>query len=188
MIGHDAFCPESGAPLSDERHYDEFGRATRAVVGSDDEPEPTDGVLTAGARRSSRRALIRYVRRCHRRHETPDPDLYRAASAALSRLKRAADGRAAWDVHVWYALRVRLRRRGFDASWMDAHAGLRCPDCHGRLRFEERADRVAGYCGANCDGSGADRLPTVRSTVADLVGAAFDAPAPDPTDLLRLDS
>jgi hypothetical protein len=190
MLGHDAFCPESGAPLSEERHYDESGRPLRAVVDdpSDGPGGPTnEGELTAGSRRSSTRALTRYFRRCHRRHCDPDPALYRVASAAIVRLKRTATGRGAWDVHVWYALYHHLDRRGFDVGWMAVHAGLRCPDCHGRLRFEDPGE-VAAFCGTGCDGTDRDRLPEIRGIVARLATAALDADDPlDPDDVLRFD-
>jgi hypothetical protein len=193
MIGNDAFCPESGAPLSEERHYDESGRPLRAVVDDDVAgggrgETVTAGELTAGARRSSREALLAHFRRCHRRHcREADPALDRAASGCLRRLKRVATGTRGWDVHVWYALQYRLRARGFDVEWMDAHAGLRCPGCHGDLRFEQHGEVVAAYCGTNCDGTRSDRLPDLRSTVTDLVGAAFDDADPDPTEVFRFD-
>lgn len=201
MIGNDAFCPESGAPLSEERHYDESGRPLRAVVddpgdagangestgdGSTD-GESTEGELTVGARRSSTRALLTYFRRCHEAHDEPSPSLYRTASTALTRLKRIATGRQAWDVHVWYALQYRLRRRGYDVDWMDAHAGLRCPGCHGDLQFERRGADLAAYCGANCGGTAADRLPEIRSAIAGLADAAFDDATPTDDDVLRFD-
>jgi hypothetical protein len=193
MLGKDAFCPESGAPLSEERHYDESGRPLRAVVddeagGGERAGATTEGELTTGARRSSREALLAHFRRCHRRHRgETDPELHLAASTGLRRLKRVATGSRGWDVHVWYALQYRLRTREFEVAWMDAHAGLRCPDCHGDLQFQRHGEVVAAYCGANCDGTHRDRLPDLRSTVTDLVGAAFDDADPDPAEVFRFD-
>jgi hypothetical protein len=189
MLGKDAFCPKSGAPLSEERHYDESGHPRRAVEADGDGPTATAGELTNGARRSTTRALLRHFRRCHERHHEADPTLYRTASTSLCRLKRTATGRQAWDVHVWYALRHHLRRQGHDVEWMGAHAGLRCPGCHGRLRFERRGAVVTASCGSNCDGTGTDRLPEIRSAIARLVAAAFDADDPPTTDdVLQFDA
>jgi hypothetical protein len=202
MLGKDAFCPKSGAPLSEERHYDESGRPRRAVepgaidgdrserAGVDDADDAVPvGELTNGARRSSTRALIRHFRRCHQRHREAAPTLYRTVSTAVTRLKRAASGRQAWDVHVWYALQERLRRQGHDVEWMGGHASVSCPRCHGRLRFERPGTEVRAYCGSNCGGTGVDRLPEIRSVVANLLAAAFGADeAPDPESVLQFDA
>ena len=184
MIGPDAFCPESGAPLSEANHYDETGRAWRAVSPDDHSPpDAPDGLLTAGAVRSSRTALWTHFRRCAGRHDAPD-DCLRTAALALRRLKRAASGRTAWDVHVWYALQHRLSVAGYDAAWMGSHAELRCPDCHGRLRYATVGGRLVARCGTRCGDDPSDRLPALRETVATLYGAAFDD-RPDLTTLLR---
>jgi hypothetical protein len=184
MIGSDAFCPESGAPLSEEHHYDETGRAWRAVTPDDHSPaDAPDGLLTAGAVRSSRTALWTYFRRCATRHDVPDACL-RTAALGLRRLKRAGDGRTAPDVHVWYALQHRLSVRGYDADWMGSHAKLRCPDCHGRLRYGTAGDRLVARCGTLCGDDPGDRLPAVREAVAALYADAFDD-RPDPTTLLQ---
>lgn len=172
MIHEYAFCPRSGAPLSAERHYDEFGRARRAPLESTD-GGPAVHELTNGERRSSRRALHVHFRECHGRHADPDPVLYRVASLALYRLKRAAEGTADWDVHVWYALAERLARDGFDAEWMHAHAEPRCPRCHGALRYERTpGGDLYAECGTRCVGR-TNALDEVRETVADLFNRAF---------------
>lgn len=184
MIGTDAFCPESGAPLSEEHHHDETGRPLRAALADEYVPEDAlDGRLTAGAVRSSRTALYRHFRRCHDRHRDPDDELFRAAALALRRLKRAASDRDAWDVHVWFALRRRLEADGYEVAWMGAHAEPRCPDCHGRLRYRRVGDRVTARCGTRCAG-GRDRLPEIRERVADIYAAAFDE-RPSTSTLLR---
>lgn len=174
MIGSDAFCPKTGAPLSERRHYDATGQPYRAVT-SDERAiaTPTEGELTNGAVRSSSSALLRYFRRCHRRHHDDDEALYRQASIAVRRLKNAATGRQEWDVHVWYALERRLARTGHENWWMHSHAEPRCPRCHGRLSYTKRVDGVGARCGTNCDGRQVDRLTTVRATVADLYAQAF---------------
>ncbi|WP_276253954.1 hypothetical protein [Halomontanus rarus] len=197
MIGEHAFCPTSGASLSQEIHYDEHGRSERAPRS--DELTPTDALetpLTTGERRSSKRALSTYFQRCHRRHaESPRdelvdgderavdetatedeidsededrPDLYRHATLALTRLKRAATGRQERDVIVWYALRERLARDGFDVAWMTAHVEPRCPDCGSQLVYVSGPNRPIGRCPTSCTGDRHDRLRAIRTTVTAL--------------------
>lgn len=187
MIDEYAFCPRSGAPLSEERHYDERGQARRVPEEPND--EPTIEELTNGERRSSRRALLAHFRHCHARHADPDPALYRAVSLALYRLKRAADGTDEWDVYVWYALAERLAREGFDAGWMHVHVEPRCPRCHGKLKYGRtpRGDLTA-RCGARCSNDRANALREVRETVADLYTRAFEPPEPvEVNDLATFD-
>lgn len=188
MKGEHAFCPRTGAPLSNEVHYDEFGRpvrhATRDGHAAKTQPE---GELTNGALRSSRIAIFNYFRRCHRRQHGHDEALYSDASLALMRLKQTASGTASWDINVWYALGERLVRSGHDVQWMTAYVGLRCPDCSGRLKFERAGESgVRARCGVDCSGDEADRLDEIRETVADLYSRAFhDAETVD-ADELRL--
>ena len=177
MIDEHAFCPRSGAPLSDEKHYDERGHARRAPEELND--EPTIQELTNGERRSSRRALLVHFRRCHGRHADPDSTLYRTASLALYRLKRTAHGTVDRDVYVWYALAERLAREGFDAGWMHAHVEPRCPRCHGKLKYGRTPDGgLRARCGARCSDGRSDALREVRETVADLYTRAFEPGAP----------
>ncbi|MFC4990390.1 hypothetical protein [Saliphagus infecundisoli] len=179
MIGDHAFCPTSGASLSEESHYDERGVPQRAPAT--DDPVP----LTTGGTRSSRRALLRYFRRCHRRHADPDGKLYGRASLALARLKRTANAREGRDEIVWYALGERLARHGFEVAWMHAHAEPRCPDCGGRLAFERGPSGLVARCGLSC-AHGGDRLDEIRGLVASLHERAFpDEPTP-PTDDLHV--
>lgn len=174
MIGSDAFCPKTGAPLSDQRHYDGRGRSYRSVVGDGlGVTTPTEGELTNGAVRSAAPALTRYFIRCQRRYGEPDAALYRRASLAIRQLKRAASGREESDVHVWYALRHRLRRFGYPTEWMHSHIELRCPGCHGRLKYVDHGAGVTARCGTNCDGHHADRLEEIRAVVLALYAAAF---------------
>ncbi|SEW01964.1 hypothetical protein [Natrinema salifodinae] len=187
MIGEHAFCPTSGASLSREVHYDDRGRPERVPQSDDLSPNATrDAPLTTGKRRSSRRALVTYFRRCHRRHADPNDDLYRSAALAIDRLKRAASGREECDVVVWYALGDRLAGNGFDVAWMTAHVEPRCPECHGRLQYVAGPDGPIGRCGGSCRGTCDDRLAAVRETVRSLLARTFpDDPTPD-TDALTL--
>lgn len=176
MIEEYAFCPKTGAPLSEQRHYDERGRPSRVPIEErlppDSKPE---GELTNGAVRSATKALFNYFRRCHQRHHQADETLYRRALLELRRLKEAATSTEEWDIYVWYALQFRLRADGYDTTWMDAHAEPRCPGCHGRLKYDQLAPgEVIGRCGANCTATGTDRLPEIRETLASLCSRAFD--------------
>ena len=174
MIGSDAFCPKTGALLSDQRHYDRRGRPYRAVVGDGLNVETSiEGELTNGAIRSSAAALARYFRGCHRRHDEPDGALYRRASLAIRRLKRMATGREEADVYVWYALYHRLDRLGHATKWMHSDVEPRCPDCHGRLKYTALGSGVSAQCGTNCDGRHTDRLEEIREVVVALYTVAF---------------
>lgn len=195
MIGNDAFCPETGAPLSRERHYDDRGAPQRAVLAREesaaestagDSAEGRAGELTNGATRSSKAALFNYFRRCHERHADTDDALYRKAALGLGRLKRAADGRDGEDVYVWYALGRRLDAAGFAVEWMHTHAEPRCPECHGRLAYESGGGDVRARCGTNCTGDHADQLHEIRTIVAELYARAFDEAA-DPDEFLRFE-
>lgn len=187
MIGTDAFCPKSGASLSEERHYDASGRGTRAV--DDDEAARaagTVGELTGGSVRSSRTALVAYFRRCHARHAAVDPDLYGTVAVLVYRLMRARETQPP-DVVVWYALERRLDALGHDTDWMHAHAALRCPACHGRLRYERIGDDLTARCAVRCSSAGDAALETIRDDVVSLYDAAFADAAPLSADaVLRL--
>lgn len=187
MIGYYAFCHRSGAPLSEPTHYDEDGRAWRSVLpGDGDDDDRRVGELTNGEVRSTRQALVTYFRRTHRRHCEFDAELYRRAALAISRLKRAATGEQTADRYVWYALQHRFDELGYDVEWMHAHAGLRCPGCHGRLKFDDDHDGVVhAECGTNCDGTTSDQMARIRETVASLYTAAFDGSAAHPEEVLQ---
>ena len=187
MIGTDAFCPKSGASLSEERHYDARGRGLRAVTDDDAaRAAGTTGELTGGSVRSSRSALVAYFRRCHARHGAVDPDLYGTASLLVHRLLRARETQPP-DVVVWYALERRLDALGYDAEWMHAHAALRCPACHGRLRYERIGDELTAHCGVSCSPEGEHALETIRVDVVSLYDDAFPDAAPLAADaVLRL--
>ena len=188
MIGNDAFCPKTGAPLSKANYHDDQGNSQRAALPDEFTTEShLAGELTNGAVRSSKSALFNRFRRCHQRHYEPNSALYRKAALALSRLKRSADGRQGWDVYVWYALQRRLSIKGFEVDWMHTHVEPRCPHCHGRLTYElyDNGD-VRAECGTRCTRSGVDKLAEIRETIADLYSQAFGEIA-TPDDFLQFE-
>ena len=178
MIGNDMFCPETGAPLSDEKHYDDQGRSYRVTYSDEFTPESyLSGEFTTGSVESSKSALFNQFRRCHQRHCDSHPKLYRKAALALSRLKGAAAGQQGHDIYVWYALQRRLQSQGFEVKWMHTHVEPRCPDCHGELTYEIRDNgTVIAECGTHCIDYPTNKLPTIRETIAGLYTQAFDDP------------
>lgn len=168
MKGPNAFCPETGASLSEETHY----AAGRPQHHSTSDDPGHGGLLTNGALTSSRRALVRHFRECHSRHAAADSALHRAAAGGVARLKRA--DRDAWDVWLWTALHEHLARRDFAVDWMAAHAEPRCPQCAGPLAWSAGPDGTPrARCRGSCRDDG-DRYPALRSRVLDLHNAAFD--------------
>lgn len=187
MIGEHAFCPSSGASLSREVHYDERGRPERAPQSDDLTPNASlEAPLTMGRRRSSRRALVTYFRRCHRRHAEPDDDLYCRAALVLTRLKRAATDRQERDIVIWYAVGERLAHKGFDVAWMASHVEPRCLECDGRLTYDAGPDGPIGRCGGSCGDTRVDRLETIRETVCSLLAQTFPDDSTPDTDALTL--
>lgn len=175
MKGINAFCPKTGASLSEEIHYDNQGHPRRAVIADEGMPNPsTEGELMMGAVRSSKTALINRIRVCHQRYSESDDALYQKAALGIQRLERAAEGQQEWDLHIWYALQKQLSRAGYDTEWMHAHVEPRCLYCRGRLKYEEFATgKVDAQCGTHCTGSYANQLPTIRTVIADLYTQAF---------------
>ena len=176
MIGTTAFCPKTGAQLSEERYYDEHGRMLRApvedafVAGED-----LDGELTTGAVCSSKRALLVHFRRAHQFYRPENAALYRNVALWLRRLKRAASGPQTPDMIVWLALSARVRQEGYDAEWMLGHVSLRCPRCHGRLKYEQPGpEKIYARCGTNCTDDHADRLCEFEELATDLYTQAFE--------------
>ncbi|RBI58350.1 hypothetical protein DMJ13_27065 [halophilic archaeon] len=175
MIGDDAFCPQTGAKLSDETHYDENSQQRIALADAFGIEGEEEGKLTTGAIRSSKAALFNHFRRCHQRHTSENNKLYRKTALALSRLKRAATGAQYEDLYIWYALQHRLSILDYAVDWMHTHASLRCPHCHSRLKYSQLdTGTVAGYCISDCTGTTKDQLPHLRTTIADLYTSAFD--------------
>lgn len=186
MIGTHAFCPKSGAPLSDEKHYDSSGDGKRAVLADGRlNEEPPLGELTNGAIRSSKTALFNYFRRCHQRRFDADDALYQKASLVFTRLKSAAAGRQEWDVHIWYAAQRRLDNAGYETHWMHANAEPRCPYCHGQLGYTQFVNGdVIAYCGTNCTDRRTDHLAEIRKILVAVYVQAF----PDASDSISVDS
>ncbi|ELZ07393.1 hypothetical protein [Natrialba aegyptia] len=187
MIGEHAFCPTSGASLSRERHYDERGRPERAPEADGcSQNVALETPLTTGKRRSSKRALLTYFRRCHQRHAVPDDELYARAAVTLTRLKRTASGRGERDVIVWYALGERLARDEFAVEWMTNHVEPRCQNCGGRLTYLDGADGLIGRCGTVCTDTGRDQLAVIRHLVRSLLNRTFPTYSLSEADALTL--
>jgi hypothetical protein len=176
MIGTITFCPKTGAQLSEERYYDAYGRGLRApiedaFVAGDD----LDGELTTGAVRSSQRALLVHFRRTHQFYRPENADLYRNVALWLRQLKQTASGPQTPDMVVWLALCARVRREGHDAEWMLSHVALRCPRCHGRLKYDQVGpDALSASCGTNCTDDNADRLTEIETLAVDLYVQTFE--------------
>lgn len=176
MKGSDAFCPKTGAPLSEERHYTDAGFPKRAVLNDEDSTGPEiEGELTTGKLRSSKIALFNYFRRCHQQHYAQDQSLYRKALLELRRLKRTATGNQQWDIHIWYVLEMRLDIAGYDTRWMHSHARLRCPRCSGHLKFRELIPGdVVAHCSTHCTNDNRDQLVEIRELLAELYSRTYD--------------
>ncbi|EMA41201.1 hypothetical protein [Halococcus hamelinensis] len=176
MIGDLAFCPKTGARLSEKRYYRAEGPPLRIPV--DDEYVPADaidGELTAGAVCSSRRALLTHFRRTHQYDHRPNDELYRTVALRLRDLKRAANGPQSSDMVVWLALHDHLDAAGIDVDWMLGHVELRCPRCHGRLKYHQiDTGTVHAECATNCTDDNADRLAEVERLASELVRDALD--------------
>lgn len=175
MIGEDGFCPRTGAKLSENGHYTENGYQRVAIADAFGINGKEEGELTKGAVRSSKVALFNHFRRCHHKHDEENKKLYRKTAVELSRLKTAATGSQHKDLYLWYALQYRLCSRGFPVEWMHTHAALRCPRCHGRLKYtKSNTDVIEGYCLSNCTDTKTNQLPKIRQTIAELYTSAFN--------------
>lgn len=187
MIGTTAFCPKTGAQLSERRYYDEDGRALRAPVpdGFVDGAK-LDGELTTGAIRSSQRALLVHFRRTHQFYRPENAELYQNVALWLRRLKEAASGPQTPDMIVWFALSARVRQEQYDAEWMVGHVPLRCPRCHGQLKYEQLvSETLYAECATNCTDDHADRLNEIEIFAADLYTQAFDRETEELSELLN---
>ncbi|WP_227357422.1 hypothetical protein [Haladaptatus salinisoli] len=177
MIEEDGFCPRTGAKLSQSAHYTENGKQRVAVADAFGVSGTDEGELTKGAVRSSKVALFNYFRRCHQEHCDDNKTLYRKTALVLNRLKKAATGSQHKDLFIWYALQLRLYRRGFSVEWMHTHSALRCPHCHSPLKYTKtESDIIEGYCLSNCTNEKENKIEDIRQIIADLYNNAFDEP------------
>lgn len=183
MIQEQAFDPESGAPLSEDKEYPPwYATGVRQVeqdpvtstVGPDGAAQwhgGREGALTNGELESSRRGLLGYFRRVLRKSRDPDPKLEMAAASALRKLK-AVDSRPI-DTTVWWALAERLAQEGHWSAWMFSHVIPRCPRCHSRLKFRAAVYEMDAICATS-----PNRHGTVNDEIAEAVlelhEAAFD--------------
>lgn len=179
MKGEHAFCPESGAQLSDQQHWvgGPSGRVPLRAADPESVPGPALEELTNGELVSRTEALI-----AHFRGHCPDgaPDeLVAKAALDLRRLKSQTD---AWDCWVWLALAERLDRRGFEVDWMLGCAEPRCPrpQCSSRIQFGASVVGVpamdcASRCGAD---SSSDRTGEIHDRIKAVYQLAFGDEAP----------
>jgi hypothetical protein len=173
MIQESSFDPQSGAPLSEQRHYPgayDHGVRTPVYHPTSEWEAGREGALTNGELRSAQQGLLGYFRRVQRRVREPDPTLDRTAALALKRLKAATD---AIDTFVWYALAERLAAKGHWTAWMLDHVNARCPQCSSRVKFRPAVGRLEAVCAsAPSDHGAVDEA--VRDRVAEIYEAAFD--------------
>jgi hypothetical protein len=175
MIGNCRFDPDSGAPLSVEKHYPPGSAHYRTGARTPKyHPDSAwslsrEGALTNGEVRSSRRGLQGYferVVRAVREGTEPDPRLDMAASNALRQLKSGGENgdggdgaqsdRYTLDCFVWYALAERLCRKGWWVSWMLDYAIPRCPLCGSEAKFDDGVWHKRAICGSQ---SGPSNIP-----------------------------
>ncbi|MFC5970091.1 hypothetical protein ACFPYI_01985 [Halomarina salina] len=173
MIQEQAFDPQSGAPLTEERHYPgsyRIGVRTPIPHPLSNWTSSREGALTNGELRSAQQGLLGYFRRIHRLVREPDPALDRAAALALKRLKA---GPNTIDALTWYALAEYLARQGYWVAWMLDHVNARCPHCASRVKFRPAVDRLEAVCAsAPMDHGAVDEA--IRERVAEMYEAAFD--------------
>lgn len=190
MLDEMRFDPQSGAPLSDLKHYP--GTYNCGVRIPDQHPDAEwtaarEGALTNGELVSAQQGLLGYFRRSQRQQrEEPEPAMDRAAALALKRLR--SEFPRALDAMVWYALAERLARKGFWASWMLDHANPRCPHptqhdeggavvarCGSRVKFRAGVDHLEAICASSPSEHGAVD-ERVRERVASIYRGTFDEP------------
>lgn len=191
MLGWHSFDPETGAPLSEDKHYH-----PGTPVKSDDRADPyrqgartpvehpvvdwhsgREGALTNGELCSSLDGLIGYFRRMHRRARPPNPKLDQSAALAFKRLKSAEEHVA--DSFVWYCAAERLARKGHWAAWMLDHTQPRCPRCNSTCKFRPGMDALEPVCASSPSRHGSVE-DAIRTRITELYEAAFDETiAPD---------
>ena len=173
MIQESAFDPQSGAPLTEERHYPGSYRVgVRTPI-----PHPVsnwhlgrEGALTNGELRSAQQGLLGYFRRVHRNVRAPDPQLDQSAALGLKRIKAASD---AIDALVWYVLAERLAEKGHWVAWMLDHVNARCPQCSSRVKFRPAVGGLEAICASSPSDHGTVD-EKIHDRVAEIYLAAFD--------------
>lgn len=180
MKGPDAMCPETGSPLSEQRHPDERRRPHREPTG------PESALLSTGAETSSAHSLKRLFRRSlDDGRDDPPGKLLSRACYHLDTLRAACpDVRDEW---IWYALAEKLHRDDLDAGWMRAYVDPVCPHCGSELAVElaPRED-ILPKCGVNCRDDNRYVAGDIAERVRDTYNAAFadrDCEALDAGDL-----
>ncbi|MFD1515096.1 hypothetical protein [Halomarina rubra] len=173
MIQQHAFDPQSGAPLSRDRHYPgayRHGVRTPLNHPNAEWDDSREGALTNGELRSAQQGLLGYFRRVQRQVRQPEPSIDRQAALALKRLKAATD---AIDTFVWYALAEYLARQGHWVAWMLDHTHARSPHCASRVKFRPAVGRLEAVCASAPKAHGAVD-EAIRDRVGDIYTAAFD--------------
>jgi hypothetical protein len=183
MLRQHTFDPQSGAPVK-QKEYPPGVRAgrdqgRRLVVEhpfavTDDWVDAREGSMTNGELVSSADGLLGYFRQVHRRVREADPDLDRAAAAAIRAVRRTDSGRRAADTFVWYTVAERLARNGHWVAWMLDQCIPRCPHCRSELKFRGAAGNLEGVCASAPNRHGAVD-GDIRERIHSLYSAAFDA-------------
>ena len=175
MIGAHAVCPKTGAQLSNEQHYDDAGQPRRIpVADAHVSPADLEAELTTGAVRSSREALLTHFQRTHQYDHSANDELYQKVALWLRRLTQTASGSHDMDMIIWVALAARVRAADYDASWMLNHVEFRCPQCYGRLKYEQiDAETVHAECATNCTDTRTGRLTEIRDRAQELFQQAY---------------
>lgn len=185
MRGEHAFCPRTGVPLSDDRHYpvpEEPQRGWRSPSrGVPSDPAfwavNNRGELTNGERQSKVQGLLHYFRRSHAEAVAdPDDALDRRAAVLIRSLKGARDD---WDIFVWAALMERLTRAGHRVAWMHNYWVPVCPDCGSVLKYVEHAPTGwQALCAVRCQTppgkESDDRWPEVVARTRAIYNAAVE--------------
>jgi hypothetical protein len=181
MRGPQAFCPSTGAPLSDERERPQLYRPGASPVRApkpDDFGEAPTTPLSRGANYSSTAALKRYFRRSYATHApTDDGTVVRQAAAAIERLKEPETD--VHDDHLWFALAERLHRKyDYSAaalSWMWACVDLGCPHCYGVVTEEWRASEgeIQRKCAINCTDDNRYVDGEIRESIEEAYNKSF---------------
>ena len=185
MRGNHAFCPSSGALLSDERERPQEYRPSASPVRAPEPDEINQHLIepySRGANHSSASALVGYFRRMRRRYapET-SPTIARQAALAIQRLKEPET-----DVHddyLWFALAERLHRAEDysrdELDWLWHCVELSCPHCFGPITDEPVVTAPHGTkskCAINCTDDNRHVDGEIRSRILKAYNRAFRKP------------